>query len=41
MGLLKFTRDSKSRINGFAISNFADGVRHLRFDKGHLRFIKD
>jgi hypothetical protein len=41
MGLLKFTRDSKSQINGFAMSNFAGAFRHRRFDKGHLQFIKE
>jgi hypothetical protein len=41
MGLIKFTRDSKSRIDGFAINNLAGGVRHLRFEKGHLQFVKD
>ena len=33
VGLLKFTRDSKGQITGFAISNFAGGVRHLRFSR--------
>ena len=41
MGLVRFTRDSKSRVDGFAITNFAGGVRHLRFEKGHLQFMKD
>ena len=33
IGLLKFTRDAKQQINGFFISNFAGGVRHLQFQK--------
>jgi CubicO group peptidase (beta-lactamase class C family) len=32
---LRFTRDSKKQINGFFISNFAGGVRHLQFQKVH------
>jgi CubicO group peptidase (beta-lactamase class C family) len=35
IGLLRFTRDSKKQINGFFISNFAGGVRHLQFQKVH------
>jgi hypothetical protein len=33
IGVLRFTRDSKDRITGFLISNFAGGVRHLQFQK--------
>jgi CubicO group peptidase (beta-lactamase class C family) len=35
LGLLRFTRDSKKQINGFVVSNFAGGVRHLQFQKSH------
>jgi CubicO group peptidase (beta-lactamase class C family) len=35
IGLLRFTRDSKKQINGFFVSNFAGGVRHLQFQKVH------
>lgn len=33
IGLLKFTGDAKKQINGFFISNYAGGVRHLQFRK--------
>ena len=33
IGVLRFTRDSGNKINGFLISNFAGGVRHLQFQK--------
>src|SRR5581483_3593478 len=41
LGLLRFTRDVKGQISGFAVSNFAGGVRHLRFQKGHWQFVAD
>ena len=41
MGLLRFTRDSNKQITGFIINNFAGGVRHLQFQKGHWTFKKD
>src|SRR5262249_21081430 len=41
VGLLRFTRDSKKQITGFVVSNFAGGVRHLEFQKGHFQFVKN
>jgi CubicO group peptidase (beta-lactamase class C family) len=41
LGLVRFTRDPRNRITGFAVSNFAGGVRHLQFRKGRERFITD
>ncbi len=39
LGLVRFTRDPGGRVTGFAVSNFAGGVRHLHFQKGQERFI--
>jgi CubicO group peptidase (beta-lactamase class C family) len=41
LGLVRFTRDSKDRLTGFAVSNFAGGVRHLHFHKGREQFITE
>jgi len=41
IGLLRFTRDSGKHITGFVVSNFAGGVRHLQFQKGHPQFVRE
>jgi CubicO group peptidase (beta-lactamase class C family) len=39
IGLLRFTRNAGNQITGFAVSNFAGGVRHLQFQKGREQFV--